>query len=383
MLLHPLALRCLGIALMLSTCWLKASADETTAVADEPKSLVDRQKLYEDVMQRGADYLLERGQHEDGSFTKAADPGVSALCLTALLRAGRSPDDPAVEKSLEYLSTFIQPDGGIYRPGSFYQNYETCISMLAFHEANTDGRYRDILDRAAKFVRDLQWDESEGKDASDPAYGGAGYGRHKRPDLSNTQFFIEALKAEENDENREAIQRALIFVSRSQNLESEHNQLPFPKLNPDGGFYYTPVASGESEAGSSESGGLRSYGSMTYAGLKSMIHAGVAADDPRVVAAIQWLKKNYSLAENPGMGDSGLYYYLHTFAKALNALGESEFLSEDGKRHDWRWELLEALAEKQNGDGSWVNANARWMENDPNLVTAYSLLALSYCKPTE
>jgi len=28
-----------------------------------------------------------------------------------------------------------------------------------------------------------------------------------------------------------------------------------------------------------------------------------------------------------------------------------------------------------------VNANARWMENDPNLVTAYALLALAHAKP--
>jgi squalene-hopene/tetraprenyl-beta-curcumene cyclase len=38
------------------------------------------------------------------------------------------------------------------------------------------------------------------------------------------------------------------------------------------------------------------------------------------------------------------------------------------------------LAKAQQDDGSWINANARWLENDPNLVTAYSLLALSYCR---
>ena len=30
----------------------------------------------------------------------------------------------------------------------------------------------------------------------------------------------------------------------------------------------------------------------------------------------------------------------------------------------------------QKDDGSWINGNARWLEGDPNLVTAYSLLAL-------
>ena len=73
-------------------------------------------------------------------------------------------------------------------------------------------------------------------------------------------------------------------------------------------------------AGKLPNGGLRSYASMTYAGLKSMIHAGVGPDDPRVKAAVEWLRKHYSLDENPGMGKSGLYYYYHTFAKALDAI---------------------------------------------------------------
>ena len=35
----------------------------------------------------------------------------------------------------------------------------------------------------------------------------------------------------------------------------------------------------------------------------------------------------------------------------------------------------------QNEDGSWKNSSERWLEADPNLVTAYSLLALAYCEP--
>ena len=41
---------------------------------------------------------------------------------------------------------------------------------------------------------------------------------------------------------------------------------------------------------------------MTYAGLKSMIYAGVKHDDPRVKAAYEWIQKHYTLDENPGMG---------------------------------------------------------------------------------
>src|SRR5690606_30111609 len=136
-----------------------------------------------------------------------------------------------------------------------------------------------------------------------------GYGSHSRPDLSNTSFLADALEALGNGPEDPALQRMLIFVSRCQNLETEHNQTKFPPLNPDGGFYYTIAAGGSSQAGTLPNGGLRSYGSMTYAGLKSMIFAGVDKDDPRVKAAAAWARQHYTLDENPGMGDAGLYYY--------------------------------------------------------------------------
>lgn len=119
---------------------------------------------------------------------------------------------------------------------------------------------------------------------------------------------------------------------------------------------------------------------MTYAGLKSMIYAGVGPDDPRVKAAVGWIAKNYGLSQNPGMGDAGLYYYYHTFAKALDALGADKVKDDRGAEHDWRAELLAELASRQQTDGSWLNENSRWLEGDPNLVTGYALLALSYCR---
>jgi len=199
--------------------------------------------------------------------------------------------------------------------------------------------------------------------------------------LSNTTFLLEALKATGNAADSEAIQRALVFVSRCQNLESEHNTTAFPAKNTDGGFYYTPDAGGTSQAGTTESGGLRSYASMTYAGLKSMIYAGVGPEDQRVKAAYAWIGKNYDLASNPGMGSSGLYYYYHTFAKALDVMGVEQVEDEAGVKHNWRAELIGELAKRQQPDGSWLNQNDRWLEGDPNLVTGYALLALSYCKP--
>jgi squalene-hopene/tetraprenyl-beta-curcumene cyclase len=338
---------------------------------------------FERMASKAINYLATRGQAEDGSYSSFAGPGITALVTTAIMQHGRSPDDPFVARSLKYLEQFIQRDGGIHRPETLYRNYETCLGILCFTQANKDGRYDQVLKKADAFVKGIQWDEAEGHDSTSASYGGAGYGKHKRPDLSNTTFLVEALKATGNADDSEAIQRALVFVSRCQNLETEHNTTPFAAKNPDGGFYYTPAAGGTSQAGETPSGGLRSYGSMTYAGLKSMIYAGVGPEDPRVQAAVKWIRMHYDLQENPGMGSAGLYYYYHTFAKALDALGDNALVDADGKKHDWRAELRAELARRQQHNGSWINENERWLEADPNLVTGYALMTLYYCRPQD
>lgn len=348
--------------------------------ADPAASPAKTSRTAEQVVGKAIEFLRQKGQAEDGSFSKQSGPAVTALVATAVLRHGRSPDDPLVAKALAYLKQFVREDGGIYNKGSTVQNYETSLALMCFVEANRDGRYDKLIDNAEKFLKDLQWDGQEGHDESSFNYGGAGYGGHKRPDLSNTTFFLDALKAAGNGPEDAAVKKALIFVSRCQNLETEYNTTPFAVKNPDGGFYYTPAAGGNSQAGETDEGGLRSYASMTYAGLKSMIFAGVGPDDPRVKAAVSWLQKHYDLDSNPGMGDAGLYYYYQTFAKALEAFGHDTFEDADGKKHDWRQELVAELASRQQADGSWINSNSRWREGDPNLVTGYALLALAYCR---
>lgn len=333
------------------------------------------------VVESGINYLTQHGQAADGSFSSHTGIGVTALATTAMLDSGRTSRDPAVAKGLRYLEQWVRPDGGIHKPDSLYRNYETSVAVLCFSAANRDGRYDDTIRRAEVRLKGMQWDESEDVDVSDFNYGGAGYGKHERPDLSNTSFLIDALKACGKGPEDEAIQKALIFVSRCQNLETEHNTTPHSTKIRDGGFYYTCAAGGQTKAEETADGGLRSYASMTYAGLKSLLYAGVGPDDERVVAATKWIAKHYDLKSNPGLGDMGLYYYYHVFAKALDATGGDVFDDADGRAHDWRQELLAELASRQQADGSWVNENGRWMEGDPNLVTAYALLAIAYCRP--
>ncbi len=304
-------------------CNFTAAFPLAARAADAPAKASAGGKTYEDTVTKAIEFLA-KNQAADGSYSAEAGPAVTALVATGVLKTGRSADDPAVAKSLKYLQGFVHPDGGIYAEGSTHQNYETCIAIQCFNEANADGRYDELLAGANKFVRNLQWDDSEGHDKASVNYGGAGYGGHKRPDLSNTSFLLDALKSSGAGAEDPAVQKALVFVSRCQNLESEYNTTPFAAKVNDGGFYYTPAAGGNSQAGETDNGGLRSYGSMTYAGLKSMIYAGVKADDPRVKAALAWLAKHYTMEENPGMGGAGLYYYYQTLRPSARRGGRRQ-----------------------------------------------------------
>ncbi|WP_437223952.1 hypothetical protein SH661x_003423 [Planctomicrobium sp. SH661] len=329
---------------------------------------------------RGVDFL-KTTQGDDGTWTSPTSLGVTGLVTYSLLISGVPVDDPAVQAALKNIEANIQPDGGIYHKDSTHKNYETAIMLQAMVAANADGRYQSQIDRAVKFVKELQWDDAESAPRENPNFGGAGYGKSARPDLSNTAFFLDALKAAGVSSHDPAMQNALVFVSRCQNLTGPHNDTTFPEKVNDGGFYYTPSAGGSSQAGETPNGGLRSYGSMTYAGLKSMIYAGLTEDDPRVKAAEEWLRKFYSLEENPGMGQQGLFYYYQTVAKTMEALGREDFSDANGTRHLWRVELADQILSRQKPNGSWLNETPRWMEGDPNLVTAYSLITLKYCKP--
>ena len=376
-------------AVAVAFCTVAAVAQDTHTQVETTKSapLKVNAETHRATVKRAIDYLLQKGlDRKDGSYSKQLGPAVTAMCTTALLKNGVKVTDPHVQKSLVYLKSFVRDDGGVYAPKSNLRNYETSVAVMCFAAANVDGKYDKIIEEAIGFQKNIQWDAGEGHDRVSTFYGGQGYGSHKRPDMSNTSFFIDALKAASQDKDSAAIKKAMEFVSRTQNLSTQHNEMEFAtKATADdkGGFIYTPAGEGESKAGETPDGGLRSYASMTYAGLKSFLYAGLSKDDVRVQAAMDWIRRHYDLNTNPGMGKQGLYYYYHVFAKALDAQGEQYLTDSAGTKHNWRADLVVQLAAKQKKDGSWTNDADRWYEGDPNLVTSYSLLALSYCSPAK
>ena len=343
--------------------------------AAQPKSGPDPKDV-QAVVDKAYDFLKAH-QKPDGSFEPSrGGPGTPALIAAALIRLGKSADDPVIAKALGFLEKQVQKDGGVYN--KFLANYTTAIAILTFKEANASGKYDGVIANATKFLKSIQ----QGGADSELPFGGFGYDGKSRPDTSNSHFTVEALLAAGLSKDDPAIKNALVFLSRCQNLPGEANKVEFAKKAAEadkGGFVYNPFdATNEKSDKRTPEGGLRSEGGMTYAGLKSFLYAGVGKEDPRVKAAVDWVRKHYTLEENPGQGDSGLFYYYHVFAKAMDALGEEPFVDAKGVKHDWRKELFDTLKGKQAADGSWANKNGAFLENSPELATAFALLSLSY-----
>lgn len=365
--------------------WLRAAAIAPAALATSHLAfaVAPTEADLKDVVAKAVKFLATR-QKENGDLspTPRAGPGITALAVSALIRNGYA-DDPVAVKGLAFLEKNVQPDGGVYSQG--LETYTTSLAIVTFKGANAAGKYDKVLAAASKYVQGLQY--SEGLTEKDLKYGGAGYGKpggQDRPDLSNTQFMVEALIASGVPKDDPAIKKAVGFISRCQNLKSEFNDQPFAeKVSDDdkGGFVYNPSDQDNAKSPKrTAGGGLRTEGGMTYAGLKSFLYAGVGKDDPRVKAAVSWIRKNYSVTENLGQKLAGLYYYYTTFAKAMEAFGEDPFVDAQGVKHDWRQELFDELKKKQKADGSWANTDAAFLENAPELATSFALLALSFTK---
>lgn len=339
-------------------------------------------------IRRGLQWL-ETHQHTNGWWSMPDQPAVTALALLAWQGDPTAPTGrprPAwIQRGYDHVLGSVQPDGGIHRTNLVTYNTSLCLmALLAAHDSSFD----PAVVKARNFLVRLQTDMGEKGKVDSPFDGGIGYGsKYEHSDMGNTAQALEAihyanavLKEKElagaGDLNWEAVRH---FLQSCQNLP-ECNREPWVSgdVTNRGGFIYYPghsMAGGTTNASTGRIA-LRSYGSVTYAGLLSYIYADLKPEDQRVVAAFDWLKGNYTLEENPGMGAQGLFYYFHTMAKALSVLHVQELDLREGRKVAWRRELAQRLLNLQEKDGSWSNPNNRWWEKDPHLATSYGVLTL-------
>lgn len=337
-------------------------------------------------------------------------PAITGLVLNGMLLDPKADavKDETIKKGVAFILKYRQNDGGIYDTVLPSYNTSICLSTLA--RVNTP-EAKAAIKPAQDFLRTLQFGEGAAVDGQiaketgrvgkeHPFYGGVGYGNHGRPDLSNLQFFLQAMQDSGVESDDPAVQRAVVFLQRLQMLD-EVNDMHYADGSKQGGFIYSTsenserVGSGQSQTSATieetlddgtKVSRLRAYGSMTYAGFKSYIYAQLPRDDIRVAAAYDWIRRNYTVKENPGVGTDGLYYYYVTFSRALDSWGSptiDAIVPMKGGKHyldhrDWANDLIDRLAELQNEDGSFKSVDDRWMENNPVLITAYAVIALRH-----
>jgi squalene-hopene/tetraprenyl-beta-curcumene cyclase len=353
------------------------AAEQPTAPAPDAASLAQKR---EQAIGRGIAYLVNE-QAEDGSWAKG-NIGITALCTQALLAGGKTIQEEPVRKAVEFLAKQQAEDGGIRDVG--LENYTTSIALMVLVKADPK-TYAAQIEKAKAYLIEHQWDEAESIDTGHPWYGGAGYGQHERPDLSNEAFFLEAMHQAGVPKDHPLWKKAQVFLSRTQD-RSESNDGVFVGTD-GGGFVYSPHGGGESKAGTVDlpngKKGLKAYASMTYAGFKSFVYAGLARDDPRVLAALDWIRRHWTFDENPELGQQGLFYYYMTAARALSAWGEPAIMDARRRTHDWRAELSDSILRRQRENGSWFNEAERWFEGEqvPVVPTSYCILALVECRP--
>lgn len=342
----------------------------------------------EHAVDRGLGWLRSN-QNSNGWWSTPDQPAVTALALAALKgdpKGRYQSNEPRwLKNGYDFLLGSVQPDGGIHR--SNLVTYNTSISMMALLAAK-DSKYDPILRRARQFLVGLQRDFGIQGQSDDVLDGGIGYGsKYEHSDMGNTLAALEALyysKPLSQDQNPAGFgdlnwAAAIQFLQNCQNLPAYNKQKwASNDTNNLGGFIYYP---GHSMAGAQTNGvtgrvALRSYGSISYGGMLSYLYAELKREDPRVVAVFDWLRRNYTLEENPGMGPQGFYFYLHTMTKALTAYGVDELQLEEGRKVSWRKDVALRLIDLQQSDGSWLNQNGRWWEKDPALVTSYAVLSL-------
>ncbi|MEC8826539.1 MAG: cycloartenol synthase [Verrucomicrobiota bacterium] len=368
-------------------------------VTGSPDGDVSLKLEIERAIANGANYLTGQQDPETGSWSDPTLPAISALAISALMgdpNLDLNEGNPAAaDKGYEFLLSNVKSDGGIYGKG--LATYNTSLSIMALAQSGNE-EHLPVIAKARRLLINQQQDFDKRGETDNLFDGGIGYGgSYAHSDLSNTHFAMEALYYSqkvladtEYDESNDFDldwEAAIDFVSLVQNSEATVERIGEGfglREEDEGGFIYFPTNTKSDQIpikgdDGKERTALRSYGSMSYAGLLAFIYAEMDRDDPRVASVMRWLQNNYTLEENPGMDAQGLFYYYHTMSKALAITGTKELVTPEGNQIDWKKDLALKIMSLQGQDGSWFNQESnRWMEDDTTMVTAYGMLTLQH-----
>ena len=329
----------------------------------------------ETAVTNGTAYLI-RTQTPEGTWSDRQMPALTALPLWALTGSGLRSEacEAARRKAADYVLSTQRPDGGFYIPkpgrgGSGLGNYNTSVCLAALYDSG--------LAPVAPLLKAREYIASSQLTGDDTMAGGFGYdkiSRRRYADLSNTSYALSAMaKTAALEEMRTDGKTVDLDWDRAVKFVAQLMEKEGPVAGGAASNARTPQAGTSTNATGKVA--LRAYGSMTYAAVLSMCAAKLDRGDPRVRQSLEYMTKNWSVEENPGMGNQGLYYFYDIMARALSAAAV-----EDVGGHRWKEELSAKLLSLQKPDGSWSNDNNRFWESDPVLCTSFALLVLELCR---
>ena len=363
---------------------------------------------------------LEIQQGPDGLFH--GQVGITALVVAAFLKHPEQKYNlrthPFLQRSVNALTSYSNLDGSICDRSLLqmaHPSYTTSVCLLALAATNSRNYYQQIRD-GRTFLKSLQMVKDEDRTRY---FGGINYSldQQENYDLSNlslalltldeTRSYMTKVMKQALPDDSSFLSNAKKFILRCQSNEANEDYWGTNLgSNHYGGFIYSP--NGESKTMVTG----KPYGSMTAAGLLSLMH--VNAKESHLRDTFEWICNNWQLDKNPGMNRNqatkGLYYYYYNLALALAAYEEIRTMKQgqiifekEQPKVFWFQELAETLIKRKNvnsvvanqdipdpanpnesifyvGDrvdlAYWRNQSSFWMERDTILTTAYAVLAL-------
>jgi squalene-hopene/tetraprenyl-beta-curcumene cyclase len=369
----------------------------------------DSAKKLAELYAAAADWLV--GQQDSSGAWKMGPPeqsmpspsytGLIVASLAGAPEKFRARYKESIGKGTAFLLNKANPDGafGAGPTGSCLKTYTTAIALMALSSVERSERITNAIRGGWAYLKRNQLKEG-------PDRGGLGY-KDIEPklkdgklephetiaNLSVTGFAAEGLQKSGLPQDDEFWKLVIEFARKCQNSSEVNKDAVFLaklkeqglSVGDDGGLFYAPSADRKiHKAGTkiADRETIQSYGSMTYEGIKTYLYSGLPKDSPEVKAAIDWVKKNYTVEVHPGFAFDaakrhhlrGLYYYYLVMARALDAYGENPLETFDGVKHDWAAEIAGQLVKTVRESKMWVNDNPSWYEGDPVMVTSYVLM---------
>lgn len=343
-----------GIVLFLAAfaaVGLVPAQDKGKAVKEEP--LVEQVRKSID---RGIKFL--RDQQQNGSWesewaSTGWPNGCTSLTLLALLNAGVKPEDPVIQRGLEYLRAKTPSD----EKDMDAKVYVVGLMAMVFAEA---GQNVDLIriEKCVKWLINARTFDGNGNLL------GWGYGMRSTPaDNSNSQYALLGLHAG---------QAAGVKVPRE--VWKSIQQFYIDSKKPDGGWIYrdSPVSSPSLTMTTAGLCGLLIAGMELNAGREIFLadggvkNCGKYDENPHIGQALGWVTRHFTYDLSNGRNFYNFYGIERT-----GRLSGLRFIGE----HDWYREGCVRLVKMQKDNGAWqVNA---LFDNMAIVSTSFALLFLS------